>query len=362
MMKQTRWSAVRWMWPLLVVLTAVAGCGDDEGEAAGSTTTAGAATSEGSELEPLEITVATFGIDIAGAQVYIPYTLGYYEDENLEVTLVPGAANVTNLLVAGQAELGYLGGATAMNLAAEGQDFQLIYANSAAFGAASVISQNDIGDISQCERVGALQPGSSTYGGAVLHSKANDLDFDIVPLADWPTVLAGVASGNLDCGVGTKTAFAAAIEDGQVNLLIDTTDVDVLEESGLNPNLPDGTFFGVRSTMEENREAITRFLRAVNRGFEWMESATDEELADAVLENGDFSGTDRQTMIANVPNYRAIWARTTPQGMIEEADWPEALEYYRSFGLENIDPESDLYTYDKRVDMSYLLDGEVEQE
>lgn len=353
MNEQARRSAKRVFASLLGLAMIATACGGDDGGGGGG---GASGTTPDGEPEQLELTVATFGIDIAGAHIYIPITNGYFEEENLEVTYVPGAANVTNLVVSGQADLGFLGGATAMNLVPEGQDLQLVYSNSAAYGSASVIAQNDIDDISECERVGALQPGTSTYGGAVLHREANDLDYDIVPLADWPTVLAGVVSGDLDCGVGTITAFAAGLDDGQVKLLIDTTDVEVLEASGLNPNLPDGTLFGERSTMEANREAITRFLRAVNRAFDWMRDATDEEIADAVLENADFRGTDRDTMVGNVPNYRAIWARTTPQGMIEEADWPDTLAYYRAFGLENIDPDSDQFSYDQRVDMSYLLD------
>src|SRR5687767_927023 len=80
----------------LLALFGLAACGDDEpseSEAAGPETTAG---EEGDELTPVDVQLSW--LPTAGfAGEYVADDSGYFEDEGLDVTLVPGGPNVQSV-------------------------------------------------------------------------------------------------------------------------------------------------------------------------------------------------------------------------------------------------------------------------
>ena len=181
------------------IVALVGGCSSGGSSSSGGGTT----TNEPATLT--NMTVATYAVDVGVGMLYIPLQEGFFK-EGLNVTLVPGSASLTSLIVSGRAQLGLIGGASAMNVAAEGQNLQIIAQTAIGYTAASVFSSKQVNSITQCKRFGSLEPGSSSYGAAVLWKKHGNYNYTIVSFDNDALMESALASGSIDC-------FSASADD-----------------------------------------------------------------------------------------------------------------------------------------------------
>jgi ABC-type nitrate/sulfonate/bicarbonate transport system substrate-binding protein len=302
------------------------------------------------------MTVATYAVDVGVGMLYIPLQEGFFKQEGLNVTLVPGSASLTSLIVSGRAQLGLIGGASAMNVAAEGQNLQIIAQTAIGYTAASVFSSKQVNSITQCKRFGSLEPGSSSYGAAVLWKKHGNYNYTIVSFDNDALMESALASGSIDCFSASADGLGPAVQAGVVKELISSLDPKVISElGGASGNAaPDGSLFGLASTLQSHKQNIVAFLKAMNMGYQWIHSHSVAQIAAVLKTNPDFKSYSLSNLEANTTIWLKTLPTTSPIGYISADTWPHTLSYWANFGLPHIDPSSPDLTYDKRVDMSYL--------
>ena len=93
-------------------------------------------------------------------------------------------------------------------------------------------------------------------------------------------------------------------------------------------NLPYTCFFATKSYMDKNPEIIQSFTNAIYKGQKWVESHSNEEIADSII--SFFPGTDKDIIISVVKNYKEINAIAT-KPTIEEEDLTRLMDVIESY-------------------------------
>lgn len=241
--------------PLLVVLV-MAACGGDDGDSSG----------DGSSGDD-RISVR-FMQPIPESMAFYPYfiadELGYFEDENLDVELLPSGETETTLqLAANNIDIGAINPPEILASLESGEDWKVFY-DFVQLNVFGIVAPTDSG-IDSIEDLKGKTLGITSEGGGelpVVESALKDVgltareDVDLLPVGDGgPASAQALEKGQID-------AYAAAIQDF-VGIQVSGIDlVDITPEKFLN--LPSNSMVMQTSVFEseEGQEMAERFSRA----------------------------------------------------------------------------------------------------
>lgn len=324
----------------------LASCSSEPGESNGS-------DSGGDSQELMQLSVSAGYAVPAVAQLYAAQGLGYFEEEGLEVTISESAGNLITALTSGQADIGASAATSPLGITVEGQPTTTFWSYAGA-GSASLLGAMDVESPEQCTAIGSLVTGSGVYGSSNTYIEAFDMDAEIVPMADFPTIIAAMASGRVDCAVGVFTAYDERVQAGEMHYLVNTTDRDERLKY-FNPAIPEGSFWGLTDVVDEKEEEIIAFLRAVDRANQWLVDAEPSEVAEVLRANPGFSNMPAELIEEQWPLQSHLnTVREENAGYIPADVWPDALVWYETFGFDNIQADDERLSYENMVDMSLL--------
>ena len=254
------------------------------------------------------------------APMYAAISLGYFEEEALEIELVNGggADKSMTALLSGQADIGLMGPEAAIYVFNEGRE-----------NSAMVIGQLTKRD------------------GSFLVGREPDEDFKWTDVAG-KTIIGGRKGGvpemtleyvlrknglepGVDVTVDTSIQFdlmGGAFEGGvgdYVTLFEPTASMFEKEGKGYilaavgqeSGEVPYTAFQTTKSYIKENPDIIRRFLKAIYRGQQWVQKASDKELAEAIVDF--FPDTSIEALMMVAKSYREIDAWMDTPVMKKEA-------------------------------------------
>lgn len=254
------------------------------------------------------------------APMYAAISLGYFEEEGLEIELVNGggADKSMTALLSGQADVGLMGPEAAIYVFNEGRE-----------NSAMVIGQLTKRD------------------GSFLVGREPDEDFKWTDVAG-KTIIGGRKGGvpemtleyvlrknglepGVDVTVDTSIQFdlmGGAFEGGvgdYVTLFEPTASMFEKEGKGYilaavgqeSGEVPYTAFQTTKSYIKENPDVIRRFLKAIYRGQQWVQKASDKELAEAIVDF--FPDTSIEALMMVAKSYREIDAWMDTPIMKKEA-------------------------------------------
>ena len=254
------------------------------------------------------------------APMYAAISLGYFEEEGLEIELVNGggADKSMTALLSGQADIGLMGPEAAIYVFNEGRE-----------NSAMVIGQLTKRD------------------GSFLVGREPDEDFKWTDVAG-KTIIGGRKGGvpemtleyvlrknglepGVDVTVDTSIQFdlmGGAFEGGvgdYVTLFEPTASMFEKEGKGYilaavgqeSGEVPFTAFQTTKSYIKENPDIIRRFLKAIYRGQQWVQKASDKELAEAIVDF--FPDTSIEALMMVAKSYREIDAWMDTPIMKKEA-------------------------------------------
>lgn len=241
------------------------------------------------------------------APMYAAISLGYFKEEGVEIELVNGggADKSMTALLSGQADIGLMGPEAAIYVFNEGRE-----------NSAMVIGQLTKRD------------------GSFLVGREPDEDFKWTDVAG-KTIIGGRKGGvpemtleyvlrknglepGVDVTVDTSIQFdlmGGAFEGGvgdYVTLFEPTASMFEKEGKGYilaavgqeSGEVPYTAFQTTKSYIKENPDIIRRFLKAIYRGQQWVQKASDKELAEAIVDF--FPDTSIEALMMVAKSYREI--------------------------------------------------------
>lgn len=238
-----------------LVLTACGGSDDEATSADGGGSSDSAATECGTIdlLQPIPESILFWPLITANA-------LGYFEDEGLQVNLLPGGELPETAFVEnGDADIATAGGPEVMQAIDAGSDLKVLYDywNVAAEGLVTLEDGPD--QVADVKTVGLVTDSDAASITIIWNSVGLDPNsVNTITLGESPAILAEALEN------GTVDAVAGAISDfiGIQAAGVKIKDISPPEFKAS----PSASFIVTPQTIEENGECIERFLRAWAKG------------------------------------------------------------------------------------------------
>ena len=252
----------------------------------------------------IEITLNEVAHSVFYAPMYVAFEEGYFEDEGLKVNLVNGlgADKTMTAVLSGECEIGFMGAEASIYVYNQGAEDYVINFAQLTQRAGNFLVSRDINEEFTWDNVKGKTIIGGRKGGMpqmvfeyILKKQGIDPsnDLDIVQNIDFGLTSQAFAAGQGDYTMEFEPA-ATALELEGAGKVVASLGV----ESG---KVPYTAFSARKSYIEKNPEIIQKFTNALQRGMEYVNTHTPEEISKAI--SGQFQETDKETLTKLVTRY-----------------------------------------------------------
>lgn len=284
------------------------------------------------------------------APMYIALNQGFFDKNGIEIDLQTGqgADKVMQAVLSNSADIGFCGPEQVIYINNQGrEDYPILFAQLTQKDGSFLVGRNKNDNFSWSDIKGSSviggRPGGVPAMALEYAMKKNNIDLEndvnMVTNIDF-SATAGAFKGGTGDYVALFEPTASVIEsDGSGYIL-----ASVGEEAG---SIPYTCYFSTKSYMDKNPEVIEKFTKAIAEGQQWFFSHSDEEVADSIIDY--FPGTDKNTIVTVVKNYRSIDAIAhNPE--IKEEDLNRLMDIIQDYDANLIKSRPQ---FSKIVDNSY---------
>lgn len=269
------------------------------------TLTAVPVAAEGEKKEdPVPVTLTEVAHSIFYAPQYVAIENGYFADEGIDLTLVNGfgADKVMTALLSGDTDIGFMGAEASIYACQEGaNDVVVNFAQLTQRAGNFLVAREEMPDFKWEDLKGKLVLGGRKGGMPEMvfeyilkkHGIDPQKDLTIDQSIDFGSTAAAFSGGQGDFSIEFEPS-ATLLEKEGAGFVAASLGV----ESGYVPY----TSYSARSSyLKEHPDLVLRFTRALQKGMDFVQTHTPEEIA-AVIEP-QFSETDPETLTAIVQRY-----------------------------------------------------------
>lgn len=282
------------------------------------------------------------------APMYVAIEEGYFAEEgiDLELTTGFGADKVMSAMVAGEADIGFMGSESTIYLYNEGaEDYAVNFAQLTQRAGNFLVARENTDNFEWSDLIGKEviggRPGGMPEMVLEYILKLNNIDPEqdvtLVQNIDFGNTAGAFSGGTGDYTVEFEPS-ATALEQEGVGYVVASLGVD----SGY---VPYTAFCANKSYIEANPEIIQSFTNALQKGMDYVNTHTPEEVAEVIAPQ--FEETDVETLTILITRYA------------EQDTWPENLIFQEEsfLLLENIldgaGELEDFAPYEDLVDTSF---------
>ena len=299
------------------------------------------------ETSLTKVKVAEVTHSIFYAPQYIAHSLGYFEEEGLdvEIILTSGADKVTAAVLSGDVQIGFCGSESTIYVYNGGQEDYLINFAGLTKKDGSFLVAREKTDNFKLEDL----KGKHIIGGRKGGMPAMTLEYALNKN--------GIKSSetNIDTSIDFASMSGAFIGGtGDYVALFEPT-ASELEKEGyghivasigeLGGNVPYTTYNAKKSYIEKNPKIIEGFTKAIQKGLDYVHNHTSKEIAKNIKDY--FPDTKEEELIDIIQRYKDIdsWYETT---YISKEDFKHIEEIVKNAG--ELDKEA---PYNKLIDNTY---------
>lgn len=251
-----------------------------------------------------EITLNEVAHSIFYAPMYVAFEKGYFKDEGLKVELVNGlgADKTMTALLSGDCDIGFMGAEASIYVYNEGaKDYVVNFAQLTQRAGNFLVSRDQNEDFKWENLKGKTVIGGRAGGMPqmvfeyILKKQGIDpqKDLTMVQNIDFGLTAQAFASGQGDYTVEFEPAATALEIEGKGKVV-----ASLGVESG---KVPYTAFSARKSYIEKNPEVIQSFTNAIQKGMDYVQKHTPEEIADAITPQ--FKETDKEKLVMIVTRY-----------------------------------------------------------
>lgn len=299
------------------------------------------------EDELIKITLNEVTHSMFYAPMYIAIEEGYFEEEGLDVELVNGlgADKTMTAVLSGEADIGFMGSEASIYVYNEGaEDYVVNFSQLTQRAGNFLVSRDAEEDFDWQELRGKTVIGGRPGGMPqmvfeyILKQKGIDpkTDLDIIQNIDYGITAQSFASGTGDYTVEFEP-YATSLELEGAGHVVASLGV----ESGM---VPYTAFSAKKSYIENNPEIIQSFTNAIQKGMDYVNNHTVEEISKAIYPQFDENDLETVTMIVGRYYEQDSWKEDT---IFEEESFNLLQDILEESGeLSNRAPYEDLIITD----------------
>lgn len=269
------------------------------------------------------------------APFYAAINLGYMEEEEIEIDLTNGGGSDQSMtaLLSGSADMALLGPETAVYVVGEGAKNAPVIVGQLTKRDGSLL----VGRTNETNFNWSNLAGKEIIGGRRGGSPAMSLQYAVEKAGNT------VGTAPEQCNINLDVAFnlvVGAFEAGQgdyCTMFEPTASEYVAAGKGYivaavgqaSGEVPFTCFMAMQSYLNKNQSKVEGFLRAVTRAYNYLISATDQEIIDALKPS--FSTTTDEIIVSAVRNYIDfdMW-KSTP--VMNKADFERLQDVMQNAG------------------------------
>ena len=271
---------------------------------------------DGEELETVRL--AEVAHSIFYAPMYVAIEEGYFEEVgiDIELSLLNGADKVSAAVLSGDADIGFAGSEATIYVYNGGEkDYLKTFARLTQKDGSFIVAREDIKDFTLDDLVGKTIIGGRAGGMPEMTLEWALSDAGIDPKKDVNIDTSVAFSAMSSAFIGGTGDFVALFEPNALELEKEGYSYVVASLGELGGVVPYTAFFARDSYLNENKELIENFDKAIQKGIDFVHNSSDKKVAEAIIDQFPDTSTDDLTKI--VKRYRSIDA------------WPDNTEFTR---------------------------------
>ena len=286
-------------------ISLLAGCsGDTEQTEQKSESESQTSVEEPEEKALTKVTLNEVAHSIFYAPMYVAIEEGYFEDEGIDLDLVCGfgADKTMTAVISGEADIGFMGSEASIYTYAEGAtDYVVNFAQLTQRAGNFLVAREEMPDFSWEDLKGHLVLGGRKGGMPemvfeyILKENGIDpeKDLEINQNIDFGSTAAAFAEGQGDFTVEFEPGATSLESEGKGYVV-----ASLGEDSGY---VPYTAFSAKQSFIDENPDIIQGFTNALQKGMDYVQAHTPEEIAKII--EPQFPETDLETITTIVSRY-----------------------------------------------------------
>lgn len=261
-------------------------------------------TETGGDGKTTSVTLNEVAHSVFYAPMYVAIEEGYFKEEGLDVTLVTGfgADKTMTAVLTGEADIGFMGSESTIYTYAGGTDDYVVnFAQLTQRAGNFLVSREPIDEFSW-----DMLKGQDVLGGRaggmpqmvfeyILRKNNIDpaADLRIDQSIDFGSTAAAFSGGDADFTVEFEPHATLLEQKGDGYVV-----ASLGEDSGY---VPYTAFSAKKSYIEKNGNVIQAFTNALQKGMDYVQSHSPEEIADVIAPQ--FAETDKQALVTIVARY-----------------------------------------------------------
>lgn len=269
---------------------------------------------DGEDLETVRL--AEVAHSIFYAPMYVAIEEGYFEEVgiDIELSLLNGADKVSAAVLSGDADIGFAGSEATIYVYNGGEkDYLKTFARLTQKDGSFIVAREDIKDFTLEDLVGKTIIGGRAGGMPEMTLEWALTDVGIDPKKDVNIDTSVAFSAMSSAFIGGTGDFVALFEPNALQLEQEGYGYVVASLGELGGVVPYTAFFARDSYLNENKELIENFDKAIQKGIDFVHNSSDKKVAEAIIDQFPDTSLDDLTKI--VERYRSIDA------------WPDNTEF-----------------------------------
>ena len=269
---------------------------------------------DGEDLETVRL--AEVAHSIFYAPMYVAIEEGYFEEVgiDIELSLANGADKVSAAVLSGDADIGFAGSEATIYVYNGGEkDYLKPFARLTQKDGSFIVAREDIKDFTLDDLVGKTIIGGRAGGMPEMTLEWALSDAGIDPKKDVNIDTSVAFSAMSSAFIGGTGDFVALFEPNALELEKEGYGYVVASLGELGGVVPYTAFFARDSYLNDNKELIENFDKAIQKGIDFVHNSSDKKVAEAIIDQFPDTSIDDLTKI--VERYRSIDA------------WPDNTEF-----------------------------------
>lgn len=261
-----------------------------------------------------EVTLAEVTHSIFYAPQYVAIEKGYFEEVGIDIELIltSGADKVTAAVLSGDADIGFCGSEGTIYVYQGGEkDYLKTFAQLTQKDGSFIVAREKINDFTLEDLKGKEILGGRAGGMPEMTLEYALKENGIDPKKDVNINTSIEFASMGGAFIGGEGDFVTLFEPNALELEKEGYGYVVASLGELGGIVPYTSYSARISYIEENKELIENFTKAIQKGIDYVHNHSDEEVAKAII--NQFPDTSIEDIAKVVKRYRNIdaWPKTT---------------------------------------------------